>query len=258
MRVDPQDVLLNGSRHLPGIPDSVATVATVGFQQTQVVVQKAVEHNEIAVFTGQAGLGKTFAVDYAVQEAPLPSLWIQIGPATTPKEVTARLSRELIGTFPRGVLYEITDELVAGLVDDRHIVVVDEAQNLNKKGLDQVRLLHDLSGAGFPLLFVGGARCAAVLASDAQLEDRVGGWVEFAPLTDRHLFAALDAYHPLLAHTDRHLLAAIDKAYARGVFRRWARFLKSVLPTIEDSDKPGALTEKVATAALTTLMRAQL
>ena len=198
-------------RHLPGLPQNVPVVPTVAFRKAQHVAALAIRDREIATFTGDAGLGKTFAVDHATRTCGEPWVWVQIGPAPRPKEVTSRLLKALLGSFQKGTLYELTDQLIEELADTPHIVVIDEAQNLDKDGLDQIRLIHDATPGGFPLFFVGGASCADTISSDPQLKDRVGGWCRFEPITGAELFTVLDTYHPFLAATDRHVIAELDR-----------------------------------------------
>lgn len=241
-------------RHLTGLPD-VPVLETVGFRTTQHVVRRAVADGEIAAFTGRAGLGKTFAVDYAVRDSGLPWIWVQIGPTPRPKEVVSRLLKAMHGSFQPGTLYELTDQLVEELVGEPRVVVLDDSQNLDKDGLDQIRLVHDLGAAAFPLLLVGGEGCADILASDPQLADRVGGWVKFTPVPDDRLLPLLCDYHPFFAASDHDLLMDVNHAYARGVLRRWARMLKTALPLAANTDTPDRLSLPVVRAALTMLQR---
>lgn len=240
-------------QHLPGLPAGMPTLETAGFRKTQQVATQAIEDDEIAAFTGDAGLGKTFAVDYAARMSGVPWVWVQIGPAPRPKEVVARLLNEITGSWQPGTLYELTGQVVSELSEQRHVVVIDEAQNLNKPGLDQIRLLHDITPAGFPLFLVGGRSCAATICSDPQLEDRVGGWVQFKPLTGSELFTILDAYHPFFSATDPHLIAELDKRYAKGVIRRWSRILKNGLALAAGTATPDRITPPVIRAILATL-----
>lgn len=243
----------NPLRHLPGLPSGLPAVNTVAFRKTQMVARQAAADGSIAAFTGKAGLGKTFSVDHAVRSLDLGWVWVQIGPAPTPKEVTLRLLKALVGGFPAGALYELTDELVGVLVDEPRVVVIDDAQNLNKRGLEQVRYLHDLGCGAFPLFLVGGEQCAETLASDPQLADRVGAWMKFKPLSGKELHATLASYHPFYARSDRGLLDEVDSRYARGRFRRWAAFLKTALRLADNADTD-RLTPTVIKAALSVLL----
>jgi len=249
------DLAVDRFRHLAGLPEDVPVLETTGFKTTQYVARRAIADGEIAAFTGRAGLGKSFAVDHAVRGSGSPWIWIQIGPAPRPKEVTARLLKDIFGSFQAGTLYELTDLLVAELTTEPRIVVLDDAQNLDKDGLDQVRLLHDLAASAFPLFLVGGEGCADRLASDPQLADRVGGWVKFNPLPSDKLIPLLAEYHPFYEASDPELLGKVDEVYAKGVLRRWARLLKTALPLATNTATPDRLTLPVVQAALAVLQR---
>lgn len=239
-------------RHLPGLP-VVPTIATPGFRKTQTVAADAVELREIALIAGDPGLGKTFAVHHFVTHQPLPWLWLDMPPKPTPKEVVVRLLRAAAGACDsRPPVYELADELCAVLAEEPRVIVIDEAQNLDRDGLHQVRYLHDRVDADWGLLFVGGVGCEKVLASDPQLDDRIAGRVGFRPMSGAALFEALDAYSPFFAQADRQLLLRVDETYAHGVFRRWARVLQvgSRLAAAAGTDR---LTLKVARAALARL-----
>lgn len=234
------------SKHLSGLPGEIQTVATQGFRKTMFVVEQAIDNNEIAVVFGAAGLGKTFAVDHTIRSATMECLWVQVGPSPSPKEVTSRLLHTITGKWPKGPQYELTDHLVELLVDEPRIVVIDEAQHFGKQGLEQIRFLHDKADGRFPLILIGGKSLHKVIRSNAQLADRVGGWVRFETIGGPNLHSILDAYHPVFRNTQRQLLDAIDREYGRGVFRKWARVLKECLPLVEASDSPDRITQDVA------------
>lgn len=240
-------------RHLAGLPEDCAVMETVGFRTARVVINRAIADGEIAAVIGAAGLGKSFAVDYHIRRAERPWVWVQVGPAPRAKEVTARLLKALTGSFQPGALYELTDDLVSELREDPHIVVIDDAQNLNRDGLDQVRLLHDQAEGSFPLILVGGEGCLKTLRSDPQLFDRVGGWASFRPIPPPDLYSLLSSYHPFFAATDPELLVNLDDLYAKGVPRRWARLLKTGIHLASKSGTPDRLTTEVAGAALAAL-----
>lgn len=240
------------ARHFPGLPRDTPTVPTATFRKVQLVASQTAKDGGIAAFTGPAGLGKTFSVDQAVRSLGMPWLWAQMGPAPAPKEVTVRLLKALTGKFPGGALYELTDELVDALTDAPHVVVIDDAQGLNKRGLEQVRFLHDRGAGAFPLFLVGGEQCAETLKSDPQLRDRVGAWVTFEPLEGTELHRALCEYHPFFARSDRALLEQVNAMYAKGRFRRWAVFLLTALRLAEKAGTDH-LTPKVARAALSVM-----
>jgi DNA transposition AAA+ family ATPase len=62
-----------GDRHLFGL-DGAQQVATTAFRKTQLLAADAARLHELAAFTGEPGLGKTFAVDHWVRSQPRP--WV--------------------------------------------------------------------------------------------------------------------------------------------------------------------------------------
>lgn len=237
--------------HFRGLPGDLPVLRTVGFRRTQAAAKQAIDHGGITAVIGDAGLGKTFAVEYAVRTSGMPWVKIEVAKAYSVKAVMFLLLDALTGSNSNSVHYQLMNELKEELTADPHIVVIDEAQNLQKAALDQVRLLHD--STVFPLLLVGGKECGRVLRGDRQLADRVTGWVDFSPIADEDLFETLDAYHPFFAATDRDLLWNLNRVYAKGILRRWAKVLLTTLPLAEAAGTADRLTRHVAMAALSTL-----
>lgn len=239
-------------KHLRGLPP-VPTVATPGFRKTQVVAADAADLREIAVISGDPGLGKSFSVYHYVANQSLPWLWLDMPPKATPKEIVVRLLRAVVGGCDqRQPVYELADELCEALAEQPRIIVIDEAQHLDSHGLHQLRYLHDRSDADWALLFAGGVGCERVLASDPQLDDRISGRVRFRPLESGDLLDTLNAFSPFFARADRQLLLRVDETYAAGVFRRWARLLQ-VGSRLADRAGTDRLDLTVARAALAKL-----
>lgn len=236
-------------RQLSGVDDA-SVVATTAFRKTQVLCGQTAALREIGLVSGEPGLGKSFAVAEFARRSDLDTVWLQLPPRPTPKEITVRLLDQLVGAGDgRDVLYDLTEELVGALKSPR-LVVLDEAQNLNAVGLNQVRYLHDRPETDFALLLVGGAGCEDTIRRDPQLDSRVARRVRFAALAGDELTATLRAFHPLLAASDGALLAELDDRYARGVFRRWARIVQIAAPLAREAGTPDRLTLRVANAAL--------
>ena len=241
-----------GDRHLRGL-EHAASVPTTAFRKSQVVAADAARLREIAAFYGEPGLGKSFAVDHFVRHQELPWVWLDMPPRPSPKEVIVRLTRTLSGGCDSNApAYDLADELCEVLAEQPRIVVTDEAQNLNREGLAQLRYLHDRRDAQWALFFVGGHNCDSVLAAHPELDSRVARRVAFAPLEGEELLTVLRAYHPLIPRTDTRLLVRLDEVYAKGVFRRWARLLQIIEPLAR---RRGAdrLTVELVKAALAAL-----
>jgi len=202
-------------RHLAGLDAAAQTVRTSAFRKTQALAKAAADLGEIASFTGDPGLGKTFAVDYFVNNQPREWLWLDMPPRPQPKELLVRLMRELVGNVDSKLpAYDLADDLIDVLKATPRIIVIDEAQNLDRKGLNQLRWLHD-QRADWALFFVGGVGCNERLSASPELASRVGRKVRFTPLEGDELVAVLGEYHPLYANAERALLERINKTYAK-------------------------------------------
>jgi len=237
-----------GSLHLAGL-DDVGIVRTRHLRMTEKVLESAVTHGEIILVYGDPGLGKTLSVAHLVEAHEVPHLWVQVAPKPSPKEVVVQLLKGIEGKFPsRGeTLYEMSDRLIELLDDQPRIVVLDEAQNFTKVGIDQLRYIYDRSAAGFPLVLVGGASTNRVIGADPQLSDRVAGRVAFRPLADTELIGVLRQYHPYLGDADPGLIFDLNGKWARGMFRRWSKILKEGRSLAGGA---GVLDEKTARAVL--------
>jgi hypothetical protein len=244
-------------KHLRGLP-SVPTVATPDFRKAQVVAADATDLREIAVMSGDPGLGKSFAVYHYVANQQLPWLWLDMPPKASPKEIVVRLLRGLTGGCEQRLpVYELADELCDVLAEQPRVVIIDEAQHLDSHGLHQLRYLHDRPDADWALLFVGGVGCEKTLACDPQLDDRIAGRVRFRPLDGEILLETLDAFSPFFARADRQLLLRLNESYACGVFRRWARLLQvgSRLAEQAGTDRLNTTVARAALAKLHTEVR---
>ena len=241
-------------RHVGGLTHA-SQVATKPFRSVQVLASDAARLRDIAAFTGDPGLGKTFAVHYWATHQSLPWVWLDMPPKPSPKEVVVRLTRALQGSCDsRAATYDLVDDLCGLLAEEPRVVIIDEAQNLSREGLSQLRYLHDRAASQFALLFVGATGCAKVLRAHPELHSRVARWVHFEPLRGAELLEALREFHPLLAHADHRLLTQIDERYAKGVFRRWARLLEIAEP-LAAKKHSSTLTTEIAKAALQAMPR---
>ena len=215
------------SRHFLDLPDA-NTVATGPFKLTARIVRDVVNHLAMGAIYGDAGLGKTYATESAVQRHPdIESRWFTFEDQTTPRDVANTLLDVITGVPHSGTRYRMTRELVEVLAEKPRLVVIDEAQNLNKRCIEHLRYLHDQSRTTFGLLFVGGNACWDVLSRYPMLLSRIWRRVEFERLDDKKVIAMMPRFHPILAQADPELLLFIDDHAGHGVFRNWASFTLS-------------------------------
>src|SRR6266571_3635324 len=178
------------------------TVATGAFKLTRRAVADVYQAAAMGVIHGEAGLGKTFAVEQALGGWPdIESCWAAFPSQPTMRQVTTTLL-ELITRVPsaeRNRFYA-TALLIDELARRPRVVVIDEAQRLNRECIECLRHLHDHPATTFALLLVGGDGCWEVLSREPMLRSR------------------------LYQHVDGELLLFIDDNFAHGNFRNWASF----------------------------------
>ena len=125
--------------------------------------------------TGEVGTGKTTLCRCLLEQTPENSrIALILNPALTPAELVAAICDELsVDTFMcDGSLKQLVDRLNAFLLDshargERVVVVIDEAQNLSRDALEQVRLLTNLETDKDKLLQI-------VLLGQPELRDLLG------------------------------------------------------------------------------------
>jgi hypothetical protein len=217
--------------NLPG----ARVVATEQLLDTRDLIADLVEVRAMGAVYGPAGTGKTFAVAQALTARP-PSTWVR---TTFRSRPTIRFVRwELYTTLGLGVTPPAspmeTDRLLkAALAECFRLVVIDEAQWLNRECFEYLRHLHDDPATTFALLFVGGAGCYEVLHREPMLDSRLYAHVRFAALTSQQVLKVIPVYHPIYADVDHSLISLVDRHCARGNFRTWSKFTQHALRFME-------------------------
>jgi hypothetical protein len=214
-----------------------ATLETESYLLAQRAVADAVDAGAMAVLHGDAGLGKTFAVEDALAVPRLPLLWVSFPSRPTPRLIPATLLESITGRATRLDRFAIIRVLVEHLTQTPSIVVVDESQLLTSDCIELLRYLHDHRTTRFALVLVGGNGTWRVLSREPMLASRVYRRVRFQPLTRADVLAAIPAYHPLYAHAHPELIRLIDDLFAHGILRNWAAFTDSALRLARDVDR---------------------
>ena len=128
----------------------------------------------MVVIHGDAGIGKSKAAHKFEADNPTATVYIQTSPATgTLREVLRSLARELklADNVRTG---DLTRAVRAKLAEGRKVVIIDEAQHLNYKALEELTRWPD------PERHTGEAEIALVLMGNTEVYSRMRGRQEAA------------------------------------------------------------------------------
>ncbi len=218
-----------------GPPGAVA-IDTPQMQMARRVATDIAGHAAVGVIHGQAGLGKTFAVQAATARLPLPEddprgERMPVCAISFPYRPTMRLVADLLlqalnGSTPsrQANRFYLTAALVRELARQPRLVVVDEAQRLSEECIELLRYLHDHDDTTFGLLYVGGNGCWEVLSRQPMLRSRVWRRLTFTPMARAEVPGIIRSYHPLFDGVDDELLGHVNDRFAHGIWRNWALF----------------------------------
>lgn len=217
-------------RHHLGLRDA-EVLATRHLLLTRQALCDVLESEAMGAIVGPAGLGKTFAIDHALQTRSEPVIKLTFEARPTMRLIADRLLHALTGSPGRGSRFAMTDQLLTRLSQRRRLLVIGEAQNLNRECFEYLRHLHDDQQTRFALLFDGGDGCWHVLAREPMLRSRIYRRVAFAPLTDADVLTLIPTYHAIYTDADPELLLFIDDRAANGRLRSWAAFTHTAART---------------------------
>jgi DNA transposition AAA+ family ATPase len=204
-----------------------STIKTPHHALTARLVPNIIEHAAIGAIYGEAGNGKTFSVESALERVTTPSVEIASLRRPTMKYLALSVLEGITKVSHQGELMRLTEDLRAVLAEKRRLIVIDEAQNLSTECFEYMRHLHDDPRTDFALLFVGGNRCWEVIARHPMLRSRIWHKVEFKPLSLAEVRKIMPRYHAIYREADPELLLEIDEEFAHGNFRHWAAFTKT-------------------------------
>jgi type II secretory pathway predicted ATPase ExeA len=175
-------------RHFPDI-DQAVVLPTAQLAMAGQAVADLVTRQAMGAVHGPAGLGKTFAVEQALarRRGQVAACRVSVPRRPAMRLVAAALLAELTGGPParRRDRFALSAEQLAGHRgrDGRErLVVVDEAQQLNRECIEFLRWLHDHRLTRFALLLAGRGRhlAGAVPRADAALADLPPGGLRTA------------------------------------------------------------------------------
>lgn len=233
-------------------------VRTEDYAICQRAVADVVEVGAMGVIHGQAGAGKTFAVEDAVAAAGEPAVFLAFASRPTMRGIAEELCARLFDfDAGRADQKNLTRLLRTRLDAEPVLIVVDEAQRLNRECFEFLRYLHDPAERGLgtracrsPMLLVGGDQAWGVLAADPMLRSRVYRRVHCRRLRPEQVVAWMPRFHPLYRDAGPELLSFVDHHCGHGLFRNWAAFTRTALDVVGTH---GSLTEEAAANAFTLL-----
>lgn len=232
------------ARHFLALEDA-RTLSTDHLLLARRAVRDATQANAMAVIHGEAGLGKTYAVDDALTGSDRPALWATFPSRPTPRLIAATLLELVTGRPTRLDRFAALARLVELLADQDRLVVIDESQLLSGDCIELLRYLHDQPTTRFALILIGGNGTWRVLSAEPMLASRVFRRVRFQALTPSDVDAQLPGYHPLYRDSDPDLIGWIDQTFAHGNLRHWAAFTLSAVQLAKETGRP-ALDEQIA------------
>jgi DNA transposition AAA+ family ATPase len=210
-------------RHHLGLTDA-SVLATRHLLLTTDAISDLIDSEAMGAVVGPAGLGKAFAIEHALESRQEDVITLTFEARPTMRLVADRMLHTLTGTPGHGTRFAMTDKLMNRLSDRRRLIVIGEAQNLNRDCFEYLRHLHDDPATRFAVVFDGGDGCWEVLAREPMLRSRIYRRVAFRSLSDGDVLALIPGYHPIYAAVDPQLLVLINDKAANGRLRSWAAF----------------------------------
>ncbi len=132
--------------------EAARTLPTEGFELTRHAIIEAAASNSIVVVHGPAGVGKTYATEAAVGSLTDTTASVCKFPSrVTQKRLAQQLLKAVTGVdHSKGDAYELIDTLRTHLAEERRLIVIDEAQELSREGIELIRHLWDGHDLGLP------------------------------------------------------------------------------------------------------------
>ena len=220
-------VFLREQKHLAQVPVLVPgaqVVHTSAVRSVLRTVAHAAAVGAVVCLYGDAGQGKTVALQYALSQLPHPARVrrVHVGVHPTVPELRRVLADalELGRRLPRGA-GEADLTLVNALRQPR-VLVLDEAQRLPGPALEFLRGLWDHPDTDTALVLAGAGSERAMRRVPA-LASRVLTWELVPRLSPREVATVMAAFHPLWEDVTEDDVAWVDEHVGHGNFRTWAK-----------------------------------
>lgn len=228
--------------HIHGL--AAGTIKTEPYLRTQLAITDCAAANGLGVVVGDAGHGKTFAVNAALAKQKATVVSTLFSHQATPREVARQLVETATGERRSGTRFDLTDDCV-DLFREPHIAVIDEAQHLNRDCTFLLRYLHDHPETRVAIILVGGNGCWERIAADPMLKSRVYRRVVFGSLPADVLLKALPKYHSIYRGVDADMILGLAEQVEISQLRTLALFTLTAA-TLCDELGTDSLDETVA------------
>ncbi|MDP9612829.1 AAA family ATPase [Streptomyces demainii] len=192
---------------------------------------------------GDAGQGKTVALQYALSQLPQSARVrrVHVGVHPTVPELRRVLADalEMGRRLPRGA--GEADLMLVNALRQPRVLVLDEAQRLPGPALEFLRGLWDHPDTDTSLVLAG-AGSERVLRRVPALASRVLTWELVSRLGRPEVATVMAAFHPLWEDVTEDDVAWVDEHVGHGNFRTWAKLTSHL--TAETYDKSRAVVDR--------------
>jgi type II secretory pathway predicted ATPase ExeA len=224
----------------------VPMIKTAAFAQIRATLAACARELSIVAITGDSATGKTFAVQAALEDLhTMQHALISLPPRVSPPQLVALLYGSLTGRAPYRDSRRMLPTVLDRLAERRHLLAFDEAQHLNKTGLELIRYLWDEPRTQFGAALVGDSACWQLLSRYPMLRTRIDAHVAVAALDPASVLRVIPTYHPIYEHADAGLIIDIDEGWCDGRIGEWAKVTRKAAQACELKDSP-TLTSEIA------------
>lgn len=211
--------------------DDLSFVITTQVREMAAICYSLIETKDMGVIYGDPGVGKTFTAKRMVdkwQKRGYPKIvYTEVDVGSTPSGIAKKILKVLADLRPANAAD--TARIIENLTQEHELelIILDEAERLNRHSLEMVRSIYDRTGV--PILLIGMTDILRKLRSHKKFYSRIGIAYRFKQLTFNQLTEYIDELYPLFKNTNKQKLPDLLKFLyesTRGEFRRINRLIK--------------------------------
>jgi hypothetical protein len=219
------------------------TIATAQLQLTCELIAHLVADRSVGLVRGPAGTGKSFAVAAALEHTrAIRPRTVTLESQPSVRMLANTLVRSFGGVHCEGHASFQTTRLLLDMLADqppRSLLVIDQAQQLDRECIAYLRYLNEHGCDTFALLLIGDDSQDdhqwVTGSATAGRHSRVAQGLAFTPITSRDIPSIIRQWHRLYRSVDDEVLLFIDDAFGRGLFRNWVLFTSAFLQLFPDA-----------------------